>query len=198
MSKAVLARLARFDVPEARPDYSALVVRPAPRPAVPLPETAPPTPAPAPEPPAPAPTGLVIDPAALDATLAGLADAIERVERDARAEVNTAVSSLAASLFPKLAELFLAEEIGRHLPDLVPSTAVAVEIRAAPPLAEELGDVIARHPGLQARCKLVTCEDTPDQPVEVSWTSGGASFDFSGLLEACLARLDSTLSDKGP
>ena len=74
----------------------------------------------------------------LEASLTVLNAGLDKIERGAQAQTLEAVQSIAARLFPLLSKDFLAEEIGRHLPKLVPPLAAAVEIRADVSLTDDL------------------------------------------------------------
>jgi flagellar biosynthesis/type III secretory pathway protein FliH len=135
-------------------------------------------------------SGRVPEFAEIEIMLTALSDTIERLERESREQAVSVTQSIAARLFPELSRLFLAEEIGRHLPGMVPSTAPAVEIRAQPALLERLRDVVEKTASLSERCSVVPAETTDDEQVRVSWETGGLTFDFDGLLNACLAQLE--------
>ena len=128
----------------------------------------------------------------LEASLTALSGKLDKIERDARAQTVDTVQSIAAKLFPLLSKDFLAEEIGRHLPSLVPASAAVVEIRADASLAADLQAMIERHPALANRCTLLPATAPGQGRVDVSWQTGGLSFDFDGLLTACLSHLKST------
>jgi hypothetical protein len=54
-------------------------------------------------------------------------------------------------------------------------------------MLEKLEPIVARNTALAGRCSLVPAENNS---VEVSWKTGGVTFDFEALLDACLAHLD--------
>lgn len=128
--------------------------------------------------------------AEIEIMLTALSGTIERLERESRERVVSVTQSIASRLFPELSRLFLAEEIGRHLPGMVPAMAPAVEIRAQPALLEKLRDVVENSASLSERCSVVPAETSEDDQVRVSWETGGLTFDFDGLLKACLAQLE--------
>jgi hypothetical protein len=130
--------------------------------------------------------------AEIEIMLSAMSDAIERIERESREHSVRVTQSIAAKLFPELSRLFLSEEIGRHLPVMVPSSAPAVEIRAQPALVEKLREAVENSSSLSDRCAVVPASDDEGAQVRVSWETGGLTFDFDGLLKACLAQLDST------
>ena len=126
----------------------------------------------------------------LEASLTVLNARLDKIERDAQAQTLEAVQSIAARLFPLLSKDFLAEEIGRHLPKLVPPLAAAVEIRADVSLTDDLQAMLDRNSALASRCTVLS--GAGQGCVDVSWQTGGLSFDFEGLLQACLSHLNST------
>jgi len=135
-------------------------------------------------------SGRVPEFAEIEIMLTALSDTIERLEQESRERAVSTTQSIASRLFPELSRLFLAEEIGRHLPGMIPSTAPAVEIRAQPALLEKLRDLVDKTASLSERCSVVPAETSDDGQVHVSWETGGLTFDFDGLLNACLARLE--------
>jgi len=130
--------------------------------------------------------------AEIEIMLSAMSDAIERIEQESRENSVRVTQSIAAKLFPELSRLFLAEEIGRHLPVMVPTSAPAIEIRAQPALLEKLREAVENSSSLSDRCAVVPASEDEDAQVRVSWETGGLTFDFDGLLNACLAQLDST------
>lgn len=134
---------------------------------------------------------------AVEATLNSLADKISAVEADARRQTNETIVAIAGRLFPELSKRFLADEIALHLQKLVPQSAVAVEIRAEPDLLERLKAVVERSDRLAGICTLKPETSPKGDRVDVSWKSGGITFDFDSLLEACLEHLDTTPSPIG-
>ena len=126
----------------------------------------------------------------LEASLTVLNARLGEIERGAQAQTLEAVQSIAAKLFPLLSKAFLAEEIGRHLAQLVPPLAAAVEIRADVSLTDDLQAMLERNSALANRCTVLS--GAGQGRVDVSWQTGGLSFDFEGLLQACLSHLNST------
>lgn len=126
----------------------------------------------------------------LEASMTELNARLDKIERDAQAQTTEAVQSIASRLFPRLSKDFLAEEIGRHLPDLIPPLAALVEIRADVSLTDDLQAILDRNPALAGRCTILS--GAGQGCVDVSWKTGGLSFDFDGLLQACLSHLNST------
>jgi hypothetical protein len=126
----------------------------------------------------------------LEASMMELNARLDKIERDAHVQTAEAVQSIAARLFPLLSKDFLAEEIGRHLPDLIPPLAALVEIRADVSLTDDLQAMLERNSALAGRCTVLS--GAGQGRVDVSWKTGGVSFDFEGLLQACLSHLSST------
>ncbi len=135
--------------------------------------------------------------AAIETTLTALSETLDRIERESREQVVTAVQSIAAKLFPELSRLFMAEEINHHLPQLIPISAATVIIHTPPSLMDHLRQVIDRSSTLSPRCTLVSAESSVEGRVEITWQTGGLTFDFKGLLDACLAQLSSTQTNYG-
>lgn len=128
----------------------------------------------------------------IEASLITLNSRLDKIERDAQVQTLQSLQSVAAKLFPELSRAFLAEEIGRHLAALVPASAAVVEIRAEASLADKLRDLVERTPALAHRCTVTSVAAEGQGTVEVAWQAGGLSFDFDGLLQACLSHLTST------
>jgi hypothetical protein len=128
----------------------------------------------------------------IEASLITLNSRLDKIERDAQAQTLQSIQSVAAKLFPELSREFLAEEIGRHLAALVPASAAVVEIRAETSLADKLRELVERTPALAHRCTVTSAAAEGQGGVEVSWQAGGLSFDFDGLLQACLSHLTTT------
>lgn len=146
------------------------------------------------EAPAVEPTAQALDFRKIEASLLSLNSRLDKIERDAQAQAMQLVQLLAAKLFPELSRAFLAEEISRHLATLVPASAAVVEIRAETTLAEQLRDLVERSPALAHRCTVTAVAGEGQGSVDVSWQTGGLSFDFDGLLQASLSHLTSTHS----
>ncbi len=126
---------------------------------------------------------------ALEGAVKSLAGLLNRLEAEAREQAAVALRAMATELLPELSRQFLAEEIMRHVPALVPSSAARFEIRAEPEVAARLGDLIAQYPSLAERCEVVPQEGEGAGSAEISWRTGGVTFDFDSLMSACLARL---------
>lgn len=195
MSDALFAGLPRFDARSAQspqpaswrrelsghalhePDApAAKPVAEAPRPEMPVAEAAP----------------QPLDLRKIEASLTLLSSRLDKIERDAQAQTLMTIQSMAARLFPELSRAFLAEEISRHLPALVPASAAVIEIRAEAGLAEKLRELVERAPALAHRCTIMPLDGEGQGQAEVSWQTGGLTFDFEGLLQASLSHLNST------
>lgn len=129
---------------------------------------------------------------ALQDAISSLSGVMERIDREAHQHTVDTIQALAAQLFPELSRRFLAEEIGRHLPGLLPSAAPVVDIFAEPELAAQMAEIVSCHPSLEGRCNIVPSEIQGFGRAEVSWRTGGVTFDFEGLLNACLSHIGST------
>ena len=125
----------------------------------------------------------------LQKTVAELAAAIERIEKETGQRNGEMMRALTSRLFPELSKHFLAEEIGRHLPSLLPTAIATVLVRAQPDITERLREMALRHPSLAGRLELLEDLSVPGVRVDVSWHTGGVQFDFAPLLESCLAHL---------
>lgn len=133
----------------------------------------------------------VLDLNRIEASLAALNSKLDKIEREARAQTLQTIKSIASKLFPVLSEQFLAEEISRHLPAMVPASAAVVEIRAEEELAGKLRQLVERIPALAHRCSVTAAPEGQGR-VDVSWQSGGLTFNFDALLQASLSHLNST------
>jgi hypothetical protein len=192
MSKPVFAGLPRFDVASATPPGSwrrpldeTPLARPAAPAIAPSREDIPPQVAAAEAPPV-----RPADLAQVEAALKSIAARLDRIERDAQAQAMQAVQTMTAKLFPELSRRFLAEEIGRSLPRLVPQSAAVIEIRAGEALAAELQERIAAMPGLANRCTVLPSGSESAGQADISWQSGGVSFDFDALLATLQAQFN--------
>ncbi len=133
-----------------------------------------------------------IDLAELEALVASLSKQLEVLKRETAARAARDAREIVAALLPELSKAFLAEEVGRHLPAIVPASAPAVKIAAQPELAAQLMEIVARHPELDSRCVFIPAGSPKDTRVNVSWETGGATFDFDSLLASCLTQLDAS------
>ena len=127
---------------------------------------------------------------ALKETIASLDALKAQVIEESAQHTARQVSALASALFPKLAEAFLAEEITRHLPGLLPGAAATVQVRAEPGLAGQIDEIVASAGPQHVRIEVIEDEAAGPNRASVSWQDGGVDFDFASLLDACLAKLD--------
>ena len=188
MSEALFAKLPRFDLPAKRQTAD---IRPFDQPD-PVAET------PAQPDPAEADRVRAAEKlAAIEQTLTALAGKIDEVNARSKQETSEMVVSISEALFPELSRLFLAEEIGKHLPALLPDVATGVEIRAAKGLVESLNEMIGRSNRLSSLCAVIGDDAQIETQVEVTWRTGGLTFDQGVLLEACIDRLRSSQDRAG-
>lgn len=197
MSETVFSQLPRFDMAGGvRPADWLRALNAGEQPAPPAKAAAEETvPAPAPQPVKAEPAVVKPVPqetAALQASVSGLARLMERIDAESRQHTVETVRLIAGQLFPELSRKFLAEEIGKHLPGLIPAAAAIVDISAEPALAGQLREMISHHPALEGRCNVIATEGKAHGRAEVSWRTGGVTFDFEGLLSACLDDLGTT------
>ncbi|MBA4227557.1 MAG: hypothetical protein C0456_13090 [Hyphomonas sp.] len=198
MSEAIFSNLPRFDVvagPRPAEWLRAMIAGEETHAPAQLPEMEEPEPLFADEP-MPAQPAVVHpvprETVALQAAVSGLAGLMERIDQESRQYAVETAQAVAAQLFPELSRRFLAEEIGRNLPGLLPSAAPVVDIYAEPELAAQMVEMVSRHPSLEGRCNIIPSEDQGFGRAEVSWRTGGVTFDFEGLLTACLNDIGST------
>jgi hypothetical protein len=193
MSSALLANLPRFDRDDQTHPAEQLkrmlgqMQAAAARPSAATPQSETP---PAEEEEASSPEDIGPRLAEVESLIVQLSSTLVRIEGEARDHSVQVTQALAARLFPELSRQFLADEIARHLPDLVPASVPTLEIRAQQEMLDKLDPIIARESSLAGRCKLVPAETAGESRVLVSWKTGGVTFDFEGLLAACLAHLD--------
>lgn len=122
--------------------------------------------------------------------------AIAGVQSDVESQVAQATHALAARLFPKLGEAFLADEVAAQLPGLIPTPVARIEIQADESVVYKLNELLAETE-LSERCEIVVDPSPSDTRIRVSWGSGGVVFDFDGLLQACLAKLQDDREQTG-
>ena len=191
MSNALLSNLPRFDRDDQTHPAEQLkrmlgqMQAAAARPAAP-----PPKPEAVTEEEQPQPENIGPSLAEADRLITELSSALSRIESEAREQSMQVTQALAARLFPELSRQFLADEIALHLPKLVPASMPSLEIRAQQDMLDRLEPLIARETSLAGRCKLTPAASKDEPRVLVSWKTGGVTFDFEGLLAACLAHLD--------
>lgn len=121
-----------------------------------------------------------------------LADVIAQLDQDVQQQAMLQVQALAAQLFPKLAESFLANELAAHLPSLLPKMEPDVEIAVPASMLERLQASVERTQALPRNCRFV--EATPDQSenaIRIIWPKGGYDFDFDTFLADCMKHVQS-------
>lgn len=131
--------------------------------------------------------------------LEALMDELPRIEASARDEVVEVVEGIARQIFPKLAELFLAEEIVIHLRKLMPAKVELLKIRAPEPFASQLGEKLTDGQFGETVVELEVLASNSDEApgIDISWERGGVEFDFRTFLEDCLQRLVQSRSIRG-
>ena len=67
-----------------------------------------------------------------------------------------------------------------------------IEIRAGEALAAELQARIAAIPNLAHRCTVLPAGPGAEGKADISWQTGGVSFDFDALFATLQAQLDPT------
>lgn len=122
--------------------------------------------------------------------------AITSIQNDIDGQVARATHALAARLFPKLGDAFLADEVAAQLPDLIPTPVARIEIQADESIVYKLNELLAATE-LSERCEIVVDPSPSDTRIRVSWGTGGVVFDFDGLLQACLAKLQDDREQTG-
>ena len=130
----------------------------------------------------------------MEAALQSLADQAEQGQQRLQDQTTEWVVAISERLFPELSRMFLAEEIGKQLPGLIPAAATQVEIRADAELAGQLREVIGRSNRLASLCTVADDAAVSHGRAEVNWLTGGLNLDFAGLLDACVDRLRSVHS----
>lgn len=131
----------------------------------------------------------------VEAALKSIAARLDRIERETQAQSMQALQAMTTKLFPELSRRFLAVEIGRSLPKLVPASAAVIEIRAGEALAAELQAIVAATPGLAHRCTVVPSGSGEAGKADISWQSGGVSFDFDALFATLQAQINPSQSN---
>ncbi len=126
---------------------------------------------------------------ALQCALNGLSSAIDALRVEARQHTLEAIRAISADLFPKLADDFLAEEIMRQLPEVLPRAMHGVEIRAAPAFCTKLEAANKSGPAHQTPLAFVADRKLAPGQVQISWAHGGLDFDAGRRLQASLDRL---------
>lgn len=125
---------------------------------------------------------------AIEDVLQELSNASSLMQLEVAARVEEIVQGITNTLFPKLAEDFLAEEISRFLAYAVPREAMKVDIAVPAPLAGELTQSLSRNPALMDFCVVRELDPGAPPAVNANWGDGGFDYDLTSLLAACHAR----------
>lgn len=141
----------------------------------------------APDPIAIAQAELVTRASQLEKSLASFSDTVAQIEIDARAQINNEVQNIVAQLFPAIGKAFLADELSKHIPGLVPPMVSSVEVIASPDMAEQLKGKLVMPDGQDAEIKLTASDTAAHMQVKLSWKSGGFDYNFDDLMAACVA-----------
>ncbi|MEM7005282.1 MAG: hypothetical protein AAF498_05330 [Pseudomonadota bacterium] len=122
----------------------------------------------------------------LQTTLDRLTYSLESVERSVHEQATSAILHFVQQAFPKLADMFLAEEVARHIADIVPVNQPNVIIKTAPFLIDAIKESLARNGGVPGNCKLMAGDDITTSSVDIYWEKGGASTNYDAFLDRCL------------
>jgi len=95
---------------------------------------------------------------------------------------------MTSTLFPKLAEEFLGEEISRFLAYAVPRDAMRVDITVPTPLFAELNHSLSHNKTLLDFCVVHEAKPGAAPVVNANWGDGGFGYDLTSLLAACHAK----------
>lgn len=121
-----------------------------------------------------------------------LSDVITQLGRDAQEQAIANVQAIAEQLFPKLADVFLADELACHLPNLIPKLAPEVEISVPPRLLLRLQTALERTHALPDNCRFVEAvAGQSANAIRIVWPKGGYDFDFNALLADCMLHVNS-------
>lgn len=120
-----------------------------------------------------------------------LAESVGDMARQARADTLDHVVQIASALFPALGKTFLCEEISSQLPALLSKRAGPITLVTAPGLKSDIEQMVARDPIMAESCSVRADAALGDLGIQIDWKTGGYDLDFSALLEACIARLQS-------
>lgn len=137
-----------------------------------------------------------VDLTALEDELRTLVDRCEQALEQAKStmtqRMEMVLTECVQQLFPMLGREFLADEIVRHLPNLVPETMFGVEILASSKLAERLESYFAEDTKLPANAIIRPSDRQPEMRISVNWGEGGYDYQFEQLLTRCQQRLASS------
>ena len=102
--------------------------------------------------------------------------------------VEQKIQAIAATLFPKLAEEFLADEISRFLAYAVPQNQSQIEIVVPAPIEAEVTEALLNVKSIHNRWTIEAAPAGTGPMVHVNWGDGGFDYDLSTLLAACHAQ----------
>ena len=117
-----------------------------------------------------------------------LASTVQLLQSQMFERTEQKIQAIAAALFPKLAEEFLAEEISRFLAYAVPQNQSLIEITVPAPIEDELAESLLRVKSIHNRWTILPAPPGAGPMVNVNWGDGGFDYDLSTLLAACHAR----------
>jgi len=126
--------------------------------------------------------------AAAEQLLEELSGASGMLQLEVSARVEEIVQTMTATLFPKLAEDFLAEEISRFLAYAIPKDSLRVDVHVPGPLQDDLSDLVATNRSLRDFCLVHALQPGAEPIVKANWGEGGFEYDLTSLLAACHAR----------
>ena len=117
-----------------------------------------------------------------------LASTIQLVQGQMFERVEQKIQAIAAALFPKLAEEFLADEIARFLAYAAPQNRSQIEIAVPAPIVAEVTEALLKVKSIHNRWTIETAPESSGPMVQVNWGDGGFDYDLSTLLAACHAQ----------
>lgn len=117
-----------------------------------------------------------------------LASTIQLVQGQMFERVEQKIQVIAAALFPKLAEEFLADEIARFLAYAAPQNRSQIEIAVPAPIVAEVTEALLKVKSIHNRWTIETAPESSGPMVQVNWGDGGFDYDLSTLLAACHAQ----------
>jgi len=121
----------------------------------------------------------------LEQALVSVAETVAQIEIDAQTQIKNEIQIMAAQLFPVIGKAFLADELSKHIPKLVPSMVSSVEVIASPDMAEQLKGKLIMPDGQDAAIKVPASDPAAPMQVKLSWRSGGFDYNFDDLMAAC-------------
>lgn len=120
--------------------------------------------------------------AALGEAMEHLVSGVNRAEIAVQKQIGDAVSEIAASLFPALAEKFLADEIVAQLPKIVTVKTRSITLKCAPSIAAKLSALVETTPTLVGRCRIMADSTINIGKVDIDWGEGGVNYDLNASL----------------